>query len=85
MGDSADPLYNGAKLAQNQDVVVVVGVWFPCTAQFAKKIQSMNYRTNIFGFPGNPELSDSNLAFLDQRLALEWVYDNIGAFGGDKE
>jgi cholinesterase len=43
----------------------------------------MNYRTNIFGFPGNPELSDSNLAFLDQRLALEWVYKNVAAFGGD--
>jgi cholinesterase len=26
MGDSADPLYNGAKLAHNQDVVVVVSV-----------------------------------------------------------
>jgi hypothetical protein len=43
----------------------------------------MNYRTNIFGFPGNPELPDSNLAFLDQRLALEWVHNNIEAFGGD--
>jgi cholinesterase len=43
----------------------------------------MNYRTNIFGFPGNPDLDDKNLAFLDQRLALEWVNNNIEAFGGD--
>jgi carboxylesterase type B len=32
MGDSADPLYNGAKLAQNQDVVVVVSTSFLCIA-----------------------------------------------------
>jgi cholinesterase len=45
----------------------------------------MNYRTNIFGFPGNPELPDTNLAFLDQRLALEWIHDNIESFGGDTD
>ncbi|KAF2430383.1 alpha/beta-hydrolase [Tothia fuscella] len=69
-GDSADPMYNGAVLASNQDVVVVVP-------------HSMNYRTNIFGFPGRPH-TDQNLGLLDQRLAVEWVRDNIKAFGGDK-
>lgn len=44
-----------------------------------------NYRLNLFGFPNSPELKDKNLGFLDQRLAVEWVRDNIKAFGGDPE
>ncbi|KAF2102069.1 acetylcholinesterase [Rhizodiscina lignyota] len=43
----------------------------------------LNYRLNIFGFPNAPGLSQQNLGFLDQRLAVEWVRDNIKAFGGD--
>lgn len=41
-----------------------------------------SYRLNIFGFPGAPNASN-NLGLLDQRLAVEWVRDNIEAFGGD--
>jgi carboxylesterase type B len=37
---------------------------------------------SILGWPGNPN-SQNNLAFLDQRLAMEWVRDNIANFGGD--
>ncbi|OTA66074.1 alpha/beta-hydrolase [Hypoxylon sp. EC38] len=44
---------------------------------------TMNYRVNIFGFPNAIGLEDQNLGILDQRLAHEWVYANIGAFGGD--
>ncbi|KAJ5808974.1 hypothetical protein N7474_010243 [Penicillium riverlandense] len=47
---------------------------------------AMNYRCGGFGFmPGKEILKDgsSNLGLLDQRLALEWVADNIEAFGGD--
>ena len=47
---------------------------------------AMNYRLGAFGFmPGSEILKDgsANLGLLDQRLALEWVADNIEAFGGD--
>lgn len=42
-----------------------------------------SYRINIFGFPGAPGVPDQNVGLLDQRLAVEWVRDNIAAFGGD--
>ncbi|PKS08110.1 hypothetical protein jhhlp_005385 [Lomentospora prolificans] len=66
-GSSTNAGYNGARLAAEHDVVVV----------------SMNYRTNIFGFPRADFLPDLNLGLLDQRLAVEWVRDNIESFGGD--
>ena len=43
-----------------------------------------SYRLNIFGFSGAPGLTQ-NVALLDQRMAVEWVYENIAAFGGDPE
>lgn len=50
-------------------------------------VVSINYRLNIFGFPSARGLKDreQNLGILDQRAALEWVRDNIAAFGGDPE
>ncbi|KAK6518955.1 hypothetical protein TWF281_003646 [Arthrobotrys megalospora] len=47
---------------------------------------TVNYRVGGFGFlPGKEVLADgsSNLGLLDQRLGLQWVADNIAAFGGD--
>ena len=41
-----------------------------------------SYRVNVFGFPGLPGMAQ-NVGLLDQRLAIEWVRDNIAAFGGD--
>lgn len=46
-------------------------------------VANSNYRVNFFGFPGAPFLEDINLGLLDQRLAIEWVRDNIAAFGGN--
>ncbi|KAL3422141.1 chlorogenic acid esterase precursor [Phlyctema vagabunda] len=45
----------------------------------------INYRLNLFGFPNAAGLkqSEQNLAFLDQRLGLEWVRSNIANFGGN--
>jgi hypothetical protein len=43
-----------------------------------------SYRVNIFGFPGLSNSSiPQNPGLLDQRLAIEWVKENIAGFGGD--
>lgn len=47
---------------------------------------AVNYRVGGFGFLGGKEiLADgaANLGLLDQRVGLQWVADNIAAFGGD--
>ncbi len=49
---------------------------------------AVNYRVAGFGFmPGKEVLADgaANLGLLDQRMGLEWVADNIAAFGGDPD
>ncbi|KAL4935253.1 Alpha/Beta hydrolase protein [Aspergillus oleicola] len=48
-------------------------------------VVSINYRMSIFGWPNAPGLEKPNVGMLDMRLALEWVRDNIAAFGGDPE
>lgn len=68
-GNAGQPSYDGSAFAAFHDVIVVVA----------------NFRSNVFGLPSSPQLTGSagNLALLDQRLALQWVQDNIQAFGGD--
>lgn len=51
---------------------------------------TVNYRLGIFGFLSHPELSaesphhsSGDYGLMDQILALHWVQDNIGRFGGD--
>jgi len=73
-GSSTEPHYDGGVLAATRNVIVV----------------SMNYRLGYLGFLALPELTSEaghsgNYAFFDQQLALQWVHDNIGAFGGDAE
>ncbi|KAF9448653.1 alpha/beta-hydrolase [Macrolepiota fuliginosa MF-IS2] len=46
---------------------------------------STNYRVNTFGFLSSSHQppQDLNAGLLDQRMALNFVQDNIAAFGGD--
>ncbi|KAJ4480139.1 alpha/beta-hydrolase [Lentinula aciculospora] len=46
---------------------------------------SINYRLNTFGFLASSLVApqDLNSGLLDQRLAFEFIQDNIAAFGGD--
>jgi len=71
-GQGAIPWYNGTSFAKRGDIVTV----------------SLNYRLGALGFGNLSGLSDSLATtgangILDQIAALEWVRDNIAAFGGD--
>lgn len=73
-GASSQPLYDGRVMASRGDVVVV----------------TLNYRMGAFGFLdlsgfNGPERFDTNLGLRDVLRALEWVRDNIAAFGGDPQ
>lgn len=65
------PLYDGAPFARDGMVFV-----------------SFQYRLNVLGFydfttyPGCEDF-DSNCGVSDQILAIQWIHDNIAAFGGD--
>ena len=49
---------------------------------------TINYRLGTFGFLSHPELTaeqgqSGNYGTMDQIAALQWVHDNIAAFGGN--
>lgn len=54
-------------------------------------VVAINYRLGLFGFFAHPDLTEEgggtsgNYGFEDQIFALEWVQDNVSAFGGDPE
>lgn len=73
LGTAATPLYDGALLARDGDVIVV----------------TVQYRFGAFGYLDFSSYSTdertfaNNAGLRDQVAALEWVRDNIAAFGGD--
>ena len=77
-GHSGSPMYDGARLAGMENVVVV----------------SFNYRLGPFGWFSHAALrsesatreeSSGNFGTLDQVRALEWVQSNIEEFGGNAD
>ena len=74
-GQGANPWYDGTSFATRGDIVVV----------------TINYRLGALGFcdlaphMGEQFASAGVNGFLDQLLALEWVRDNIAAFGGNPD
>jgi para-nitrobenzyl esterase len=74
-GAGSQAVYHGGVLVRRGDVVVV----------------SPNYRLGVLGWLALPAFADEeggvggNFGLLDQIAALEWVRDNVVAFGGDPE
>ncbi|XP_046577689.1 crystal protein-like [Haliotis rubra] len=63
-------LFDGETIVSRGDVIFV----------------SLNYRLGPFGFLAQSDgttVYAGNYAIKDQRMALQWVHDNINAFGGD--
>ncbi|HVC77887.1 MAG TPA: carboxylesterase family protein [Candidatus Micrarchaeaceae archaeon] len=72
-GSGAVAVYNGAQFARHGAVLI-----------------TCNYRLALFGFLYLDELfkgfeGTGNLAILDHIRVLEWIRENIAAFGGDPE
>ncbi|MDZ4825057.1 MAG: carboxylesterase family protein [Actinomycetota bacterium] len=68
-GSSAEACYDGARIAVEQEVVVV----------------SVNYRIGALGFLDLRPIrgTSANLGLLDAIAALRWVHDHISTLGGD--
>jgi para-nitrobenzyl esterase len=75
-GSGALPLYDGEALASSGEVITV----------------TINYRLGVLGFLSHPELAaeagygaSGNYGILDQIAALDWIGQNVAAFGGDPD
>jgi len=74
VGNTQEMEFDGERIARRGVILVTV-----------------NYRLNAFGFLAHPELTaedpdyPTNFGHLDQRAGIQWVKDNIAAFGGDPE
>jgi carboxylesterase type B len=76
MGGTADQRYNLSFIVQNSVEMnkPMIGI-------------SIQYRLSAFGLLGGRDILEegsTNLGYKGQGLALQWINENIGAFGGDK-
>lgn len=74
-GSASEPYYDGNAIPKKGVVTVTI-----------------NYRLGLMGYFAHPELTEEsehqvsgNYGTLDQIAALQWVKDNIAAFGGDPD
>lgn len=72
-GSGSEPRYAGDSLAHHGIISITA-----------------NYREGVFGFLTHPDLTkespnhtSGNYGILDQAAAIQWVHQNIAAFGGD--
>lgn len=72
-GARSNPAYHGQRIVKRGDIVLV----------------TINYRLGMLGLLGHRELTDDETGYFgnyglhDQIAALQWVQENIEAFGGD--
>jgi para-nitrobenzyl esterase len=71
-GTGTTPWYDGVRLAQRGVVVVTVSY----------RLGALGF-LHLEGLGGERFAGAANAGLLDQSLALRWVADNVGAFGGD--
>ncbi len=72
-------------MASRGDVVVVTYVLALFAFRNSLTSPRINYRLSTLGFLALPGTSiTGNYGLADQITALDWVRDNIAAFGGDK-
>ncbi|KAK4496071.1 hypothetical protein PRZ48_012050 [Zasmidium cellare] len=46
-------------------------------------VVAIQYRLGIYGFPNSAALAENNVGLEDIRFAVQWVKENVAAFGGD--
>ncbi|KAG8991937.1 hypothetical protein FRB94_012141 [Tulasnella sp. JGI-2019a] len=69
-GAGSDPTFDGGNMGSRGDIVVV----------------TINYRLSTLGWLALPNTTiTGNYGLADQITALDWVRENIAAFGGDKD
>ena len=79
-------LHGGSFIVGSSHMLMLRGLQFSATTDVV--YVSVNFRLGALGYLDLRSLdgeAEANPAVLDQVLALEWVRDNIAAFGGDPE